>query len=113
LRQVIFICFCTLNPSLLAGGSMTTRSKKPLSHALHCRWHHSMMKVYKDWCNTMTSASTMVETMSKSGVRYVHQTAIYMVCNIFLFFLNSSSELTFLFFLNSPSELTFWITLVL
>jgi len=48
----------------------------------------------------MTSASTMVETMSKSSVRYVHQMAIYMVCN------------TFLFFLNSPSELTFWITYV-
>jgi len=37
-------------------------------------------------CNAMTSASTMVETMSKSSVRYVHQMAIYMVCNIFLFF---------------------------
>ena len=46
----------------------------------------------------MTSASTMVETMSKISVRYVHQMAIYMVCSIFLFFLNS------------PSELTFWIT---
>jgi hypothetical protein len=42
----------------------------------------------------------MAETMSKSSVRYVHQMAIYMVCNIFLFFLNSLSELTF------------WITLV-
>jgi len=40
--------------------------------------------------------------MSKSSVRYVHQMAIYMVCNILLFFL----------FLNSLSELTFWITLV-
>jgi hypothetical protein len=48
----------------------------------------------------MTSASTVVETMSKSSVRYVHQMAIYRVCNISLFFLNS------------PSELTFWITLV-
>ena len=45
-----------------------------------------MMKGYKNWCNAMTSASTMVETMSKSNVRYVHQMAIYMVCNIFLFF---------------------------
>jgi hypothetical protein len=45
---------------------------------------------------------TMVETMSKGSVRYVHQMAIYRVCNIFLFF-----------FLNSPSELTFWITLVI
>jgi len=48
----------------------------------------------------MTSASTMVETMLKSSVRCVHQMAIYIVCNIFLFFLNS------------PSELTFWIALV-
>jgi len=48
----------------------------------------------------MTSASTMVETMSKSSVRYVHHMAICKVCNIFLFFLNS------------PSEPTFWITLV-
>jgi len=38
--------------------------------------------------------------MSKSSVRYVHQMAIYMVCDIFFFFLNS------------PSELTFWIILV-
>ena len=43
----------------------------------------------------------MVETMSKNSVRYIHQMAIYMVCNIFLFFLNS------------PSEFTFWITLIL
>jgi len=34
----------------------------------------------------------------KSSVQYVHQMAIYRVCNIFLFFLNS------------PSELTFWLT---
>jgi hypothetical protein len=52
----------------------------------HRRRHHSTMKGYKNWCNTMTSASTMVETMSKSSVRYVHQMAIYMVCSIFLFF---------------------------
>ena len=80
------------------------RSKKPLPLALHRRQHHSTMKGYKNWCNAMTSASTMVETMSKSSaqyVQYVHQMSIYMVCNIFLFFLNS------------PSELTFWITLVL
>jgi len=32
----------------------------------------------------MTSASTMVGTMSKSSVRCVHQMAIHMVCNIFL-----------------------------
>jgi len=48
----------------------------------------------------MTSASTMVETVSKSSVQYVHQMAIYMVCNILLFFHNS------------PFELTFWITYV-
>jgi hypothetical protein len=46
----------------------------------------------------MTSASTMVETTSKSSAWCVHQMAIYRVCNIFLFFFNS------------PSELTFWIT---
>ena len=56
------------------------------------------MKSYKNWCNAMTSASKMVDTMSKSSVRYVHQMAMYMVCSIFLFLLNS------------PSELTFWIT---
>ena len=41
-------------------------------------------------------------TESMEGIlpQPVHQMAIYMVCNIFLFFLNS------------PSELTFWITLV-
>ena len=77
-----------------------TRSKKPLSHAFHHRRHHSTMKGYENWCYAMTCVSTMVETMSKSSVRYVHQMAIYIVCNIFLFFLNS------------PSELTFWITYV-
>jgi hypothetical protein len=76
-----------LNPSLLAGGStMTMRSKKPLPRALHRTWLRSVMKGYKNWCNTMTSASTMVETMSKSSVRYVHEMAVHMVCNIFLFF---------------------------
>jgi hypothetical protein len=40
----------------------------------------------QNWRNAMTSASTMVETMSKSSVRCVHQMAIYMVCNIFLYF---------------------------
>ena len=83
------------------GGSTTTsRSKKPLPLALHRRRHYSRMKGYKNWCNAMTSASIMVDTMSKISVRCVHQMAIYMVCNIFLFFLNS------------PPELTFWITLV-
>ena len=62
------------------------RSKKPLPLAVHSRLHRSMMKGYKNWCNVMTSASTMVDTMSKSSARYVHQMAIYMVCNIFLFF---------------------------
>jgi hypothetical protein len=100
-RQVIFICSCFLNPSLLAGGSMiTTRSNKPLPRALHRRWHHSTMKGYKTWGNVMTSALTMVETMSKSSARYVHQVEISMACNLFLFFLNSVLELT----------RTFWIT---
>jgi hypothetical protein len=30
----------------------------------------------QNWCPAMTSASAMVETMSKSSVWYVHQTAI-------------------------------------
>jgi hypothetical protein len=59
-----------------------------------------MMKGYKNWYNAMTSASTMVETMLKSSVRYVHQMAIYRVCNVFWVFFNI------------PSELTFWISLV-
>jgi hypothetical protein len=33
----------------------------------------SMMQGYKNWWPTMTSASTMVEAMSKSTVQYVHQ----------------------------------------
>jgi hypothetical protein len=82
---------------LLAGSSMTTSSKKPLPRALRRR---RTMKRYINWCNAVTSASTMVEIMSKSSVKYVHQMAMYMVCDIFLFFLNI------------PSELTFWITLV-
>ena len=57
-------------------------------------------KRYKNWCNAMTIASTMVETMLKNSVRYVHQMAIYMVCNVLLFFFNI------------PSELTLWISLV-
>jgi hypothetical protein len=31
----------------------------------------------QNWCPTTTSTSTLVETTSKSGVRYVHQMAIY------------------------------------
>jgi len=75
-------------------------SKKPLPLALHSRQHHSTMKGYKNWCNAMTSPSRIVETMSKSSVQYVHQMAIYMVCNIFWFFVSN------------PSELTFWITYI-
>jgi hypothetical protein len=37
--------------------------------------HHSTMLGYKNWCPA-TSALTMVGTMSKSSVRYVHQMAI-------------------------------------
>jgi len=76
-------------------------SKKLLPLVLLRGRHHSAMKGYKNWCNAMTSASKMVETMSQNSLRYVHQMATYMVCNIFLFF-----------FPNSPSELTFWIILV-
>ena len=56
--------------------------------------------IKKNWCPVMTSASTMMKTISKSSVRYAYQIAKQMVCNIFLFFLNN------------PSELTFWIALV-
>jgi hypothetical protein len=34
------------------------------------------LQAYESWCPTMTSASTIVETLSKSSVRYVHQMAI-------------------------------------
>jgi len=54
--------------------------------ALHRRRHHYSMKGYKNWCNAMISVSTMMEIMSKSSVRYVYQMAIYVVCDIFLFF---------------------------
>ena len=85
-----------LNPSLLAGGSTKTmRSKKLLPHALHSRQHHSTMKGYENWCSAMRSASGMLETVSKSSVQCAHQMALFMVCNMFLFFLNSPTELTF------------------
>jgi len=61
------------------------RSKKPLPLPLHRRRHHSAVKGYKNWCNAVTSVSTMVGTMWKSSVLYVHQMAMYRVCNIFLF----------------------------
>jgi len=85
---------------LVSGSTKTMRSRKLLPHALHSRQHHSMMKGYRSWCSAMTSASGMMEIVSKSSVQYVHQMALCMVCNIFLFFLNS------------PSELTFWITYI-
>jgi hypothetical protein len=34
-----------------------------------CRRHHSVMQGYKNWFPATTSASTMVETMSKSRVQ--------------------------------------------
>ena len=40
---------------------------------------HSTVEGYKNWCNAVTGASTIVETMSKSSVRCVHQMAIYRV----------------------------------
>jgi hypothetical protein len=65
---------------LVAGGSTTTaRSKKQLTLGLHSRRHHSTMQGYKNWCLATTSASTMVETISKSSVRYVHKMATWMV----------------------------------
>jgi hypothetical protein len=54
------------------------------------------MQGYKNWFPATTNASTMVETMSKSSVRHVHQMDL---------------EINPCFF-NSPSELTFWITYV-
>jgi hypothetical protein len=51
-------------------------SKKQLTHGLYRRQHHSTMQGYKNWYPTMTIASTMGETMSKSTVWYVHQMAI-------------------------------------
>jgi len=74
------------NFTVTSSHKLCLRSKMPLPLALHRRQHHSTVKRYKNWCNTMTSATTMLETMSKHSVRYVHQMAIYMVCNIFLFF---------------------------
>ena len=71
------------NFTVTSSHKLCPRSKKPFPLALHRRRHHSTMKGYKNWCSTMTSASTMVETMSKSSVRYVHQMTIYMVCDIF------------------------------
>jgi hypothetical protein len=53
-----------------------TSSKKPLTRGLHRRWHHSVMQGYKNWCPAVTGVSAMVETMSKSSIRYVHQMAI-------------------------------------
>ena len=74
------------NFTVTSSHKLCLRSKKPFPLALHHRRHHSAIKGYKNWCSAMTSASTMVETMSKSSVRCVHQMAIYMVCNIFLLF---------------------------
>jgi hypothetical protein len=65
------------------------------------RRHHSTMQGYKNWCHATTGASTMMETMSKSNVRYVYIKWQYK------WFGNK-----FLFFFNSPSELTFCITCV-
>jgi hypothetical protein len=48
-RQEIFICFCIWKLSLVAGGSMTIRSKKPLTRGFHRRRHHSTMQGYKTW----------------------------------------------------------------
>jgi hypothetical protein len=64
-----FHVFHHLKLSLVAGGSTTTRSKKLLTRGLHRRRHHSTMQGYKNWCPA-TSASTMVEIMSKSIVRF-------------------------------------------
>jgi len=80
-----FLAFSS-NFTVTSSQKLCLRSKKPLPFALHRRRHHSTAKGYKDWCSAVTSASTMVETISKSNVRYVHQMAIYMVCNIFLCF---------------------------
>jgi hypothetical protein len=52
------------------------------------------MKGYKNWCNAMKSASAVVENISKSSVRYVHQMAIHMVLKyILVFFLTAHRNL--------------------
>jgi hypothetical protein len=42
----------------------------------HHRRHHSTIQGYRNWCPATRSALTRLKTMSKSSVRYVHQTAI-------------------------------------
>ena len=64
------------------------RSMKPLPLTLRCRWHRCAMKGCKNWCNDMTSVSTVVQTVSKSGALCEHQMAKYRVCNIFFGFFN-------------------------
>jgi len=95
--------------SFLADRWFTTTLRKAVTT---CRQHHSTMKGYKNWCNAMTGASRIMETMSKSSVQYVHQMAIYMVCNIFWFFLSSPSELTFwITYICNTSFTLFWVSL--
>ena len=50
--------------------------KEAVTTCLHRRRHRSTLKGCKNWCPAVTSASTVVETMSKSSVRCVHQMAI-------------------------------------
>jgi hypothetical protein len=38
-------------------GGQQFHDKKPLT-CLHCRWHHSTMQGYKNWCPITTSALT-------------------------------------------------------
>jgi hypothetical protein len=72
-----FHMFLHLKSFFVAGSSMMTmRSKKLLTCGLHHTWHHSTMQGYKNWWPATTSASTVVETMLKSSVQYVHQMAI-------------------------------------
>jgi len=66
-RQVIFMCSCFLNPSLLASGSTkSVRSKKPLPSALHSRQHHStyeevIQKLVQRYDNCLRNGGNCVE----------------------------------------------------
>ena len=53
------------------------RSKKPLPLALYRRRYRSTMKGYKNWCNAVTIASTIVETMSKSSALYILKNQLF------------------------------------
>jgi hypothetical protein len=81
-------------------GGWRFHDNREVKEAINTWQHHSTMQGYKNWCPIMTSASTIVETMSKSSIRYVHG------------YVNGLEINSCFFFFNSPSELNFWITYV-